>query len=198
MKTFVAAIAFLILTGTVNAKIACAPDVNQTMCKDGAKLLDSFFDHGIMRGVDIPVEVVTAKEYAKRLSDMEDDEARSANLYPGGLNAIADCKTCFSPLRKHILANLEDHNVSFIRDDPRFGLVDRILISSEYLEGFTLALQGGGKQKVNGGAGIYNPRAWFDLRLFVSGYICGTMSQLNDNTLSEEFTQKHFPKQSSK
>jgi len=179
MKIVLTLTALLMLAGTSNAKVACSPDVSQTMCSDVAAVLNPSLDHGILPDTDVPVEIVTAKEYAKRLSNLNDDEVAAANKY--GAEGVRNCATCFSPWNRHTLNNSYDPKISFLRDRPASHAVARILISAQEFEGFNILFHGdGGEAKVNGGAGEYNPGTVHDCLVFIAGYLSGSLSTLLD------------------
>jgi hypothetical protein len=124
-------------------------------------------DHGVLKGKAIPVELVTAKEYKKRMEDLQKDE----------LAGDIRCADCFSIVRRHALYNNYSDNVTFLRESTATKLPQRVLISSDVFEGFSIERDA--KDKA-----VFKPNGRFDISTvsitssFITGYIIGCYSQI--------------------
>jgi hypothetical protein len=158
--------AFLSPTMSV-AQVSCSPDVTAEMCKEVAINLSPLMDHGVLKGKAIPVELVTAKEYKKRMEDLQKDE----------LAGDVRCTDCFSIVRRHALYNNYSDNIAFLRESTATKLPQRVLISSDVFEAFSIQRDANDKA-------VFKPNEKFELSsvsiaaTFITGYIIGCYSQV--------------------
>ena len=159
--------ALLVFPATSAAQVSCSPDVKVEVCKGVASNLSPLMDHGVLKGKAITVELVTAKEYKKRMEDLHKDEQA------GDIR----CADCFSIVRRHALYNNYSDNIAFLRESTATKLPQRVLISSDVFEGFSIERDA--KDKV-----VFKPNGKFDIStvsiasIFITGYIVGCYSQV--------------------
>src|SRR5271156_4421993 len=164
------------------AQVSCSPNVSKAECAAVAQGLNLVVDHGVLRGVGIPVELVTPAEYKKRLADTKEQESRELG-FAGGLDNAASHPNQFSPYFRHSLTNIWSDTTTFFRDKPNSRFVSVILISTEAFEGVELypITEGPGK----GGSGVRSDghfdRSKVDsVGSFIAGFLAGTMGTMFD------------------
>jgi hypothetical protein len=155
------------------------------MCADVAEFLNPIVDHGTPHhGIGIPVEIVTAAEYAKRLADTKEQEKREL-AYAGRMDKAARSPDKFSPFFRHTLANSWSEDTTFFRSHPSSSSVSAVLISSVAFEGFTL---GPVDPKTNViktiPTGKYDSSLVANTVSFISGYLAGTMARVWDGSIT--------------
>jgi hypothetical protein len=163
--------------------------VSKEVCTEVAEGLNLIVDHGVLRGVGIPAEVVTPAEYKKRLADTKEQETRELS-FAGGLDNAASHPNQFSPYFRHTLANVWSDNVTFFRDKASSRFVSAILISSEAFEGVEVykITEGPGK----GGSGVrpdghFDPSKVYSVGSFLAGYLAGTMGTTFDGSITADY-----------
>ncbi len=189
-KLTLGVIVFLTLAGNAGAQVSCSPNVDKKMCADVAEFLNPIVDHGTpYHGIGIPVEIVTATEYAKRLADTEDLEQREMD-YAGGSDAAAKSPDKFSSFYPHTLANSWTEDITFFRSKPSSSSVNAVLISSAAFDGFTIAPPDPKTKVVQMiSSGKYDSSRVSGTANFIAGYLCGTMARIWDGSIPMDVPQ---------
>lgn len=165
-----AAIISVLVPASAVAQVSCSSDIQTTMCKEVSKFLNPMLDHSLVKYKAIPLELVGAVEYKKRLNDFARDERRGDEVCAhatGGVSAIAACLgRTFSMNSPHSLGNSPSEDITFVRDSPTTTLPDRVLISSEAFEEQTVSVDN------NTNTVKFIPNGHFDAsRITESGYV---------------------------
>jgi hypothetical protein len=170
---------FVMSTPFAHAQVSCTPKVDRKLCAEAAEIMDHLVDHGILKGVAIPFAIVTPPEYKKRLSDLEELEAREESIL-GGPDVAAKSPNRFSPWYKHTLTNLYSEDVTFFRSDPSSSLVSTVLVSSAAFDVTEFIIVG--DKRVIRHSGQFDPSRITPLAAFISGYLSGTMAKMLDSS----------------
>jgi hypothetical protein len=175
-------ILLLVPFASVEAQVSCSPNVGKKVCGDAALILNPLVDHGAYRGVAIQVEIVTAPEYDKRLTDLKDLEKRETDIPTNCLSNRVPAG--FSSCYRHNLSNAIDPDITFFRDNPSSPLVSSVLISSARFNGLELAPKPGSpnNESVLKQTDRYDPSNLSAAASFIAGYLSGTMSRAMDGT----------------
>jgi hypothetical protein len=196
MKFAIAVFVVLLFGSGVTAQVSCSPNVSKETCTSVAQDLNIVVDHGVLRGVAIPVELVTPAEYKKRLADTKEQESRELD-YAGGIDKAATHPDQFSPFYRHTLANVWSDNITFFRNKPSTNFVSAILISTEAFDGVETypITEGPGK----GGSGVrgngqFDSSKVYPVGSFIAGYVAGTVGTMFDRSITGDYfikAEKH-------
>jgi hypothetical protein len=165
------------------AQVSCSPNVDKKMCVDVAKSLNPIVDHGSpFMAIGIPVELVTQKEYLKRLSDTKELEKRETS-FAGGADAAAKSPDKFSLFYAHTLHSRGF--ITFFRVRPSSHLVSSILIADSEYQVELLGQDG----RPNS---IVVIETYAEAGDIISGYLCGTIAASMDGSCDMNDLDSYF------